>query len=44
MDANVDEFTQQAISKYRGHAISLPERFKPNPGFLVAHAARFGFV
>lgn len=44
MHADVDEFTQQAISKYHGHAISLPERFKPNPGFLVAHAARFGFV
>ena len=44
MDADVDRFTRQAISMYHGHSISLPDRFKPNPSFLVAHASRFGFV
>lgn len=44
MDADVDGFTRQAISRYHGHSISLPDRFTPNPSFLVAHASRFGFV
>jgi hypothetical protein len=44
MVADLDDFTKQALAKYDGRAIALPERFKPNPSFLAAHASRFGFI
>jgi len=44
MGADLDGFTMQALAKYDGRAIALPERFKPNPSFLAAHASRFGFI
>lgn len=44
MGADLDDFTKQALAKYDGCAIALPERFKPNASFLAAHASRFGFI
>lgn len=44
MGADLDSFTKQSLAKYHGCAIDLPERFKPNPDFLQAHASRFGFI
>lgn len=44
LDVDLDEFTKQTLSKYHGQCIALPERFKPNPNFLQAHAARFDFA
>lgn len=44
MGADLDSFTKQALAKYEGRVIALPERFKPNPSFLAAHALRFGFI
>lgn len=44
MGADLDDFTKQALAKYHGQAIVLPERFKPKPSFLEAHASRFGFI
>lgn len=44
LDVDLDEFTKQTLSRYHGQCIALPERFKPNPNFLQAHAARFDFV
>ena len=44
LDLEVDDFTKQTLSKYHGKSISLPDRFRPNPSFLQAHAARFEFV
>jgi len=43
-DVELDGFTKETLSKYNGKKIALPERFKPNPSFLQAHAARFDFV
>ena len=43
-DVDLDEFTKQTLSRYHGQCIALPERFKPNPNFLQAHAARFDFA
>jgi hypothetical protein len=42
--SDLDGFTKQALTSYDGRAIALPERFKPNPCFLEAHASRFGFI
>lgn len=43
-DVELDGFAKETLSKYNGQKIALPERFKPNPSFLQAHAARFDFV
>ncbi|MEZ5704121.1 MAG: HNH endonuclease [Burkholderiaceae bacterium] len=43
-DVDLDGFTKLALSKYHGKRIALPERFRPNPSFLEAHASRFEFV
>lgn len=43
-EADLDEFTKQSLTSYDGRSISLPERFRPNPSFLRAHAERFNFA
>ncbi len=43
-EVGLDDFTQQSLTKYDGQSISLPERFRPNPSFLQAHATRFSFL
>mgnify|MGYP006187312939 FL=1 len=43
-DVELDAFTKVTLAKYSGQRIALPERFKPNPSFLQAHAARFDFI
>lgn len=40
----LDSFTQQTLAKYDGCQIAMPERFKPSPTFLAAHASRFDFT
>ena len=42
--AGVDGFTQDSITSYDGGAITLPERFRPDPAFLESHAKRFHFL
>lgn len=44
LDSDVDSFTKQTLSKHHGQTIALPDRLKPNPEFLQAHAVRFAFV
>ena len=44
LNADLDAFTQQALAQYNGRPIALPERLKPNPVFLAAHASRFNFI
>ena len=39
-----DAFMADALSRYDGTRIALPERFAPAPGFLHWHASRFGFI
>ena len=39
-----DAFMADALSRYDGARITLPERFAPAPGFLHWHASRFGFI
>lgn len=41
MKADLDGFTKQSLTRYHGQRITLPERFKPDPSFLQAHAAHF---
>lgn len=43
-DSTVDHFAKEAIAKFDGCRISLPERFGPNPLFLEAHARRFNHI
>lgn len=43
-DVSIDRFTRDALTAYDGRSIALPERFKPHPDFLTAHAARFEFL
>lgn len=40
----LDEFAQTTLAQCHGQAIRLPERFRPAPAFLEAHAKRFGFL
>eukprot|EP01030_Chromulinospumella_sphaerica_P001694 gene1694-1662_t len=42
--AELDPFAQTSLAQYQGKAIRLPERFRPAPAFLEAHARRFGFL
>lgn len=43
-DATADLFAKDAIAKFDGHRITLPERFGPHPRFLEAHARRFNYM
>ncbi|NNU44750.1 HNH endonuclease [Ramlibacter montanisoli] len=38
------DFGTIALLRFDGQSIRLPERFKPEPSFLAAHARRFGFL
>lgn len=38
-----DTFIQSSLLAYEGMTIAMPERFKPDPGFLRQHCERFGF-
>ena len=40
----IDTFTQAALVECHGRSIRMPERFRPAPEFLEAHAQRFGFL
>jgi len=40
----LDPFAQTSLAQFQGQAIRLPERFRPAPAFLEAHARRFGFL
>jgi putative restriction endonuclease len=42
-NAELDPFAQSSLAQCQGQAIRLPERFRPAPVFLEAHARRFGF-
>ena len=42
--AELDPFAQSSLAQCQGQAIRLPERFRPAPAFLEAHARRFGFL
>lgn len=44
MNAGLDGFSRDALAQFHGRPIVLPERFKPNPDFLLAHASRFRFL
>jgi putative restriction endonuclease len=39
-----DGFAQEALVRFNGRRIALPERFAPNPEFLEAHAKRFDYL
>jgi predicted restriction endonuclease len=39
-----DGFMADALLRYDGAPITLPERFRPAPEFLAWHAERFGFM
>jgi putative restriction endonuclease len=39
-----DRFMADALLRYDGARITLPERFRPAPEFLARHAVRFGFM
>jgi len=43
-DATTDVFTRDTLASCDGRAITLPERFRPVPDFLAAHAERFGYL
>lgn len=40
---NNDPFIKSSLLAYEGMTIAMPERFKPDPGFLQKHCERFGF-
>lgn len=42
--AELDPFAQTSLAQCQGQAIRLPERFRPAPAFLEAHARRFGVL
>ena len=42
--AELDPFAQSSLAQCQGQAIRLPDRFRPAPAFLEAHAKRFGFL
>ena len=39
-----DPFLNFALMQFHGKRIRMPERFRPSPDFLSAHASRFGFI
>src|SRR3990167_6596046 len=39
-----DRFMADALLRFNGKTISLPERFRPAPEFLEFHAQTFGFI
>ncbi|MGH8847505.1 MAG: HNH endonuclease [Polaromonas sp.] len=39
-----DGFMTDALVRFNGKAITLPERFRPAPEFLAFHARAFGFM
>lgn len=39
-----DNFMADALLRFNGKAIRLPERFRPSQEFLATHARRFGFI
>ena len=39
-----DRFMADALLRFDGAPITLPERFRPAPEFLARHAVRFGFM
>jgi len=41
---DLDTFALTTLAKCQGQAIRQPERFRPAPAFLEAHARRFGFL
>ena len=41
---DMDPFTKTTLVQCQGQTIQLPERFRPEPAFLQAHAKRFGFL
>jgi putative restriction endonuclease len=43
-DTTADAFTRDTLASCDGRAITLPERFRPAPDFLAAHAERFGYL
>ena len=43
-DATADAFTRNTLAAFDGRVITLPERFRPAPKFLAAHAERFGYL
>ncbi|WP_019431079.1 HNH endonuclease [Limnohabitans sp. Rim47] len=43
-DATADAFTRDTLAACDGRVITLPERFRPAPKFLAAHAERFGYL
>lgn len=42
--SQLDTFATDSLAEFDSCPIRLPERFGPNPGFLAAHALRFGFL
>lgn len=44
LKTDLDAFSKQALTKYDGCSITMPERFKPSPDFLAAHASRFDLI
>ena len=44
MNTGGDGFAEEAIARHDGQRITLPERFKPSPAFLEAHALRFQYL
>ena len=42
--AELDPFAQSSLARCEGQVIRLPERFRPAPAFLEAHARRFGYL
>jgi putative restriction endonuclease len=43
-DLHGDSFLTESLQRFDGQAIRLPERFRPAPEFLAAHAARFNYL
>lgn len=39
-----DNFLAASLLRFNGQPIQLPERFRPAPEFLAAHATRFGYL
>ncbi len=42
-DIGGDAFLADSLQRFNDHPIQLPERFRPAPAFLAAHAERFGY-
>lgn len=39
-----DSFIAESLQRFNGQSIQLPERFRPSPEFLAAHATKFGYL